>query len=178
MSPDPIENLLRETDVACPAGPADAAELARGARALLERGRRRVAATTATAVIGLVVVALTLGHRARTRIASVAPSATRAATLSADLRSLEVDETAETRAVTAMLAVERRDAALGRLRRLRERGDVDQWVRDQNERSALVVLEGAASDTGDAARICRRVIELFPDTAAAAVARGKLLNAR
>lgn len=194
MSHDPIENLLRETDAADPFEPVDAGDLARGAREILERGRRRTAAAIVVGMIGLVAVTLTLGHRPRSRIVSI-PS-NRATAPRVAPHSFAIKESAETRALSemrasgetramsatlaasAMLAVERRDAALQRLRRLRERTDADQWARDQNERSALVVLEGAASDTGGATRSYRRVIELFPDTAAAAVAREKLSNAR
>ena len=183
-----LRRLLREADAAVrppPDPPADLLTRVKG----FQRRRRMVrhAAGTAVVVAGVVLaggiwVARDMGHVATTPIAAMPPPQPRAArgALEADLRALEQRVAVHERTVQKLLAREIRQQDARNRQRLRDLSDPRARIEAQLSIAAYDILREAElnarvrNQPGPAVAAYRRVIELFPSTEWAEVARHRL----
>ncbi len=183
MAIDPLENLLRDADVAAGAGPVQDGELPGRIRQLARRRRRRKVALGGSAAAVLLVV-LAVGYLSGRRDpASILPPVAQEfppiageselARLDAEIAKLESE-------LAALLATERSVVAFERLRNLAPPPTREEWVSQQLDLSAATVLAGAEVKyhrlalTDSAAADYRRVCEMYPDTISAETAAMRL----
>jgi hypothetical protein len=183
---DSLRQLLARADAAsaAPAGPADLAHriIARGRR---RSHRRRVMGGAAVALaIACIAFFAALHHRpaAPHAIPPIAHPATgpSADQLRASLARVESEIRAQTAVADGMMAMERRLAARERLRAAEARPDVLHEIDAQRDDAArLLVYQAQRLMAQPATRpsgveALQRVIDLFPNSAWASVARQKL----
>ena len=185
--PRKLTELLEEADAPDATPAVDAAELARRVRQTVQRRRvRRATAGAGVALSVMAVCALALWRPwsspaplARDPLpARLSPAEVEAAR--AELSALREESGRREALVARLLAGERRRVAAAELRDVSAAPDAVQRLRFEQDRAALVLIQQAdslsrsAGHMGSAAHGYRRVVELFPRSQWAAVARRRL----
>jgi hypothetical protein len=184
-SRDRLADLLVSADAASPVGAAKAAAaLAQRCRGIARR-RIRTRRFTSSAAVCLLLAGLCVVASRRVPPAPVSHNPAAASpvdveTARAELRALREESRHREALVQRLLAGEQRRRAAAELRRASLSPDALQRLRHEEDRAALVLIHQADRSSRDsrrqeaAAEGYRRVVELFPQSQWAAVARRRI----
>jgi hypothetical protein len=178
MDDDSLRDLLLRTDSASPPPTGHDADgwIVEADRRLRGRKRRNAAgvAFALMAVFGIGVRMYLQMNDVRRRV--IPPAIVFARTVPAQVKSPVAELESATLRLNALLSAERREAVFARLDRLKAQTSPALWIADQREDTARIMLVSVASadSRNSEADVYHQVIDLFPDTAAAAVARQRL----
>ena len=197
MNDERLEALLRaagESAAPPPEAPAGLAERVRGLQA--RRARNRKLAGGAAAVVVLLIVAICVESRTSWKLAlrfgngreetadqpaAVEPSLpSDPEAIKAEIARLDADARERQEAVRRMILADAGQTAFVRVQPDQDSPDPIELVRIEREKTAFLLVDRAEQigprAQGPAAAEYRRVVELFPNTQAARVARERLNN--
>ena len=189
MSPEPIEDLLRDADRAAGRPPDGPADLAGRVLRTVRRRRRIRNGVRAGAVVSVLAIATVLFvTRPDLDRASIQPPAIalrpdgedQIARLRAEIARLGAEADAAAALAKRMSDLKQRHARLGALRRkLRQPDPLEQARREVGRTPFIIVYQADRMYRelelhASAAKAYRRAIDLFPDSPWAQVARGRL----